>query len=129
AALRRAVGSGGFPPGRRAPVWGTPGRGAGLAGRLLAGPAVGCPPGPFGAGPVEPVQCRGHALDPDPAVVHALALVFRSAGAVVDLGDDGRVRAVGGQLKAPSVPPSGLGGAGWGRGRAAPARPPFPARG
>src|SRR5262249_14641540 len=105
----------------------TPGATAGLAWRLLASPAVRCTPGPFGAGPVEPVQCRGHAVDPDPAVVHALALVFRSAGAVVDLGDDGRVRAVGGQLKAPSVPPSGLGGAVWGGVRVAPARLRFPA--
>jgi protein-tyrosine-phosphatase len=49
-----------------------------------------------GAQRVQSLQCLGHARDPDLAVVHPGPFLFRGSRAVVDLGHDGRIRAVGG---------------------------------
>src|SRR5215471_12106080 len=55
---------------------------------------------------VKPFQRPVHALHPDIAVVDVHALVFRHPGAVEDLSHDGRVRAIGNQLKRPPLAPA-----------------------
>src|ERR1022692_4301231 len=61
-----------------------------------------------GAEPVKSLQRLCHALDPDTAVVHGRTLIFRAARTVVDLGHDGRIRAVRSEFEDPPVSPAGL---------------------
>src|SRR5579875_3932653 len=58
--------------------------------------------------PVEPVEGLGHGVQPAPPAVHLGLPVGGHLGTVVDLGDDGGVRAVGGEAVGPPQAPPRL---------------------